>query len=110
MEREGPDHGRRPHPWPAGRGGAVRWFFTDPATGTLAVAQWPNLPLAVFLAATAVRILTRPEGAAGTAVAVVGGSAIAVWAVLEVVRGDSPFRRLLGAVVLVVTAAGVLGG
>lgn len=87
---------------------AVAWFFTDPDTGTLAVAQWPNLPLITFLAATGVRVLSHPDGAVGTAVAVVGAAAILCWSLLEIARGDSPFRRVLGAVVLAVTVAGIL--
>jgi hypothetical protein len=87
---------------------AVARFFTNPDTGRLAVAQWPNLPLLTFLAATAVRVVSHPEGTAGTAVAIVGGAAILGWSVLEIARGDSPFRRVLGAAVLVVTVAGLL--
>lgn len=94
---------------PRPEGSAVARFFTNPDTGKLAIVQWPNLPLAVFLAATSVRILTRPEGAAETAAAIVGGAAILVWAMLEIARGDSPSRRVLGSVVLVVTVAGILG-
>lgn len=87
---------------------AITRFFTNPETGRLVVAQPPNLPLAVFLAATAIRLSFRPDGTAGTALAVVGTAALLVWAGLEVTRGDSPFRRVLGAVVLVVTVAGIV--
>lgn len=87
---------------------AVARFFTRSDTGELAVVQWPNLPLTTFLAATAVRALAHPEGTAGAVVAVVGAAAILVWSVLEIARGDSPFRRVLGALVLVVTVAGIL--
>lgn len=88
---------------------AVARFFTNSDTGKLAVVQWPNLPLSIFLAATGVRFLSHPEGTAGTAVTVVGGVAILVWSLLEITRGDSPFRRVLGAAVLAVTVAGTLG-
>ena len=73
------------------------------------MAQRPNLPLIVYLAATAERVLSHPEGTAGTGVAVVGGVAIVVWSVLEIARGDSPFRRVLGGLVLVVTVVGIVG-
>jgi hypothetical protein len=72
------------------------------------VAQWPNPPLWVFLAATAVRMLFKPDGALGTAVSVVGTLSLLVWAVLEVARGESPFRRVLGGLVLIGTLVGVL--
>jgi hypothetical protein len=83
-------------------------FFTNPETGRLVIAQWPNLPLAVFLVATAVRVMVEPEGTAGTLVSIIGTAALLVWAALEVGRGDSPFRRVLGAVVLVVTVVGIV--
>lgn len=82
-------------------------FFTNPETGRLVIAQRPNLPLAVFLVATAVRVLSDPEGTVGTAVSVVGTAALLTWAGLEIARGDSPFRRVLGAVILVVTVVGI---
>jgi hypothetical protein len=62
--------------------------------GRLALAQWPNPALAVWLVAVvlgAVRSATLAE---------VGRGALIVWALDELVRGASPFRRLLGAVVL----------
>ena len=87
---------------------AVGRFFRNPATGDVVVAQWPNVPLWVFLVAVMVRRLFHPHDALGTAVSVVGTVALLVWAGLEVVRGDSPFRRVLGAVVLVWTVVGLL--
>ena len=87
---------------------AVARFFTSSDTGRLAVVQWPNPPLIIFLVATGARVLSHPSGTAGTAVAVVGGVALLVWSLLEMARGDSPFRRVLGAAVLAVTVAGIL--
>lgn len=83
-------------------------FFTNPETGRLVVAQPPNLPLGVFLAATATRLIFDPAGAARTAVSIVGTAALLVWAGLEVARGDSPFRRVLGTVVFVLTVVGIV--
>lgn len=82
--------------------------FRNPDTGELVIAQWPNLPLAIFLVATAARLLLHPGGAAATAVSVLGGAALVWWAVDEVLRGESLFRRLLGGVVLLVTIVGLL--
>ncbi len=87
---------------------AVDWLFRSPRTGRLTIAQWPNLPLGLFLAASAVRRLTHPDGAAGTAVSVVAGIGLVWWASDEVLRGDSRFRRLLGAVVLATFVVGRL--
>jgi hypothetical protein len=83
-------------------------FFRNPDTGELVVAQWPNAPLWVFLAATAVRLLLKPDGVLGTAVSVIGTLSLLVWSVLEVARGDSPFRRVLGGLVLIGTVLGLL--
>ncbi len=84
------------------------WFFRDPDTGEIAIAQSPNVPLWVFLAATAVRWLLHPDGTAGTVVTIVSTSAIVVWALIEVAAGSSPFRRVLGGVVLMVVLTGLV--
>ena len=81
-------------------------LFRNPKTGELVVAQPPNLPLIVFLVAAVVRAVLEIRGTPNRAVDLVATAAIVVWAVLEVGWGDSLFRRLLGAVVLV----GVLAG
>jgi hypothetical protein len=81
-------------------------FFRNPETGEVVVVQLPNLPLWIFLAATAVRLLLHPHGTVGTVVSIVGTVSLVVWAVLEVARGESPFRRVLGAVVLLATIVG----
>ena len=76
-------------------------FFRSPETGTLVVVQMPNIPLWVFLAATATRLLFHPAGTLGRIVLVVGTGSLVVWAALEILRGEVPFRRLLGAVVVI---------
>jgi hypothetical protein len=90
------------------RRSAIGRFFRDPETGELVVAQLPNLPLSVWLAATLARLVLTPHGSTGTALSVVGTVSLAVWAVLEVARGDSPFRRVLGGLVLSGVVIGLL--
>ena len=92
----------------ARRGSGIGWFFRNPDTGEIVVAQAPNLPLWVFLAATAVRLLFHPDGTAGTVVSIVSTAAIVVWSVLEIAAGSSPFRRVLGVAVLLASLAGLL--
>jgi hypothetical protein len=87
---------------------AFDWLFRDRRTGRVVVAQLPNVPLAVFLVAAAVRRFLRPDGTVGTVVAVVATGALLWWAADEVVRGVNPFRRLLGALVAIATVAGIV--
>lgn len=87
---------------------AIDWLFRNPKTGKLVIAQWPNLPLGLFIAAGVVRRLTSPEGTAGTALSVVAGIGLVWFAGDEVLRGESRFRRILGAVVLVTFVVGLL--
>ena len=80
---------------------AMNRFFRDPETGRQTVVQLPNAPLWGWLAATLVRIVLHPSGTTGSVVSAVGTLSLAIWAVLELARGDSPFRRVLGGLVLV---------
>jgi hypothetical protein len=82
--------------------------FRNPDTGELAVVQLPNLSLGVFLVATAVRQIVDPSGTTRAVVSAVGTAALTWWSLDEVLRGDSPFRRALGAVVLLATITGLL--
>lgn len=81
----------------------VDWFFRDPSTGRLVIAQSPNLPLWIFIGTTVARLVLRPDGTAATLISIVSRGALAWWAVDEIVRGDSRFRRVLGGVVLATT-------
>jgi len=73
------------------------WLLRD-RTGRVVLWQRPNLPLIIWIVAW---LLAWPlHGALHQAVRFVGGAALFVWAVLELFDGASPFRRLLGLVVL----------
>lgn len=79
---------------------AVDWVFKSRETGKITLAQWPNIPLWAFIAASVLAALVK-NGSAHTLFSVLAAIALAVWAVLEIVKGVNPFRRGLGAVVLV---------
>jgi hypothetical protein len=68
-------------------------FFRNPRSGELVVAQAPNPPLVAFAVAEALR---RWRPSAVTSALALG--ALAWWSYGEVTRGESPFRRVLGAV------------
>lgn len=84
----------------------IRSFFEDPRTGKIVIWEMPNVPLWIWIASMVVsRFVT---GTAHTIVAGVGTAALVVWSVLEIWKGDSPFRRVLGGVVLAGLVAGLL--
>jgi hypothetical protein len=85
-----------------------RWWICD-KDGNVSVAQWPNPALVLWLV-TLVLGWTRllgPDRAA--ALDAVGAGALVAWALDEVVRGTSPVRRVLGAVVLAVQLVRLFG-
>jgi hypothetical protein len=83
------------------RGGLLDWMFRDRTTGAITVAQVPNVPLLVWLVATVLQRFWDPVVAGREALAAVSTAALVIWAGDEVLRGVNPFRRLLGAGVLV---------
>jgi hypothetical protein len=84
------------------------WFFRNPDTGGLAIWQMPNLPLAIFLVAAAIRRFAHLHGGVRTTVSVIATVALLWWAGDEVLRGDSPFRRVLGGLVIAATLFGIV--
>ena len=100
---------RRTGKWAFQRGDLRRafdWFFRDRSTGRVVIAQRPNVALALFLSAAAIRAFAHPAGNAGTVVSAVAALALVWWSVDEVARGVNPFRRAMGAAVLTLTVAG----
>jgi hypothetical protein len=71
------------------------------------VWQFPNPALCVWLATLVLGRVDLPTAQA-TAIAGIGHGALVVWALDEVVRGASPFRRIVGAVVLAVQVASLV--
>lgn len=77
----------------------LRWIFRDRRTGRIVIAQRPNIPLIVWFLALVTSWFLR--GTAHTVVSTIATVALGVWAADELVRGVNPWRRALGAVVLV---------
>lgn len=63
------------------------------------VAQFPNLPLGVWIAATVIAKIT--SGTVESVSLAIAAVALSVWAYFELSDGVNWFRRLLGAGVLV---------
>jgi hypothetical protein len=115
LERSGPSYradwgvveripGGEPEHEPAaptgGRDGGFRswldWMFRNRRTGRITVAQFPNVPLWIFIGATVLRRLLPTGSPLDTAAGWVAVAGLAWWAGDEVVRGVNPWRRLLG--------------
>ncbi len=84
------------------------WWFRS-SDGRLTLSQWPNPALSVWLVAVVLGWFDLSATHA-TAVDGVRHGALIVWALDEVVRGASPFRRVLGAVVLAFQLASLVLG
>lgn len=82
------------------RMGFVGWMFRSRKTGRITLGQLPNLPLLVWLLASVVIWLAHPQGWLRVVLSVLASTALALWAVGEVLRGVNPFRRLIGATIL----------
>jgi hypothetical protein len=84
------------------------WWFRDRRTGQITVAQFPNVPLWIFLGTVVLRRVMATGTPARTTVAGIGVAALAWWALDEVFRGVNPWRRLLGLGGCAFAAAGVV--
>ena len=87
--------------------GSGAWWLRS-SDGRLVVGQFPNPALAVWLGALVWGRLGAPAADAAALDGVRFG-ALFVWALDELLRGASPFRRLLGAVVLAGQLVPLLG-
>ena len=85
----------------------VSWLFRHRRTGEITIVQAPNAPLVLWLVATLIKVIFNVSGRLGTALTVFAIGELIIWAGDEVIRGVNPFRRAVGAVVLVVIAVGI---
>ena len=67
--------------------------------GRLALVQWPNPPLVIWIVLSILAKLTH--GITKADFSAVGSAFLFVWAYKEITEGESHFRRFLGAAVLV---------
>ena len=67
----------------------------------------PNAPLFIWAVASLIALAT-PDSGFGHGAQLVALVALTVWALLELLRGSGPFRRVLGGVVLAAIVIEVL--
>lgn len=79
---------------------ALRWFFQNRQTGEITIAQWPNTILWIVLVVTILRWSWSFPSAAHSALGVILKVSLCLWALDELARGVNPWRRCLGAAVL----------
>ena len=91
-----------------GRRGLIDWLFRSRTSGRITIAQFPNAALWVWLAATVLQRFWDPRIAGHDVLRWLSTGALVVWAGDEVLRGINPFRRILGAGVLALTAWSLL--
>ena len=81
----------------------VERFFKD-KDGHWAIMQFPNVPLAVWLALVVVNLFLHSQQ-----VGHLQSGVLLVWAYLEITEGTSRFRKALGVVAAALSVASFLG-
>jgi hypothetical protein len=79
---------------------ALTGFFKD-KDGKLSIVAWPNVPILLWLGLSILAKVANEQIRGGISALATGF--LLYWAYLEITDGDSSFRRVLGAVVLIFT-------
>jgi hypothetical protein len=87
----------------------LQWFFRNRDTGAITIAQAPNLALWIVIVAAVLRWLWPFDGKLSEALTVVVKGGLLFWAADEIFRGVNPWRRCLGAAVVVYEIATLWG-
>jgi len=85
-----------------------QWWIRD-REGRVVVAQPPNAAILVWLTTVVVGWSGLVDGDTASSVRDAGRGALAVWGLDELLRGASPVRRLMGALVLAYAVARLFG-
>lgn len=86
----------------------VQQVFGD-EHGRVVLAQPPNAAIGVWTVVTGVRLVADLDDDTGVVLRGVAAGALVVWALDEVLRGATSFRRLLGAGVLAYQVVAIVG-
>ena len=77
------------------------WFFRSRDTGAITIAQWPNLVLWTVIVAGLLLWIWPSQGSASVVLTMVVKGGLVIWGADEIIRGVNPWRRCLGAAVVV---------
>ncbi|MDF0518837.1 hypothetical protein P0R31_16510 [Bradyrhizobium yuanmingense] len=77
------------------------WFFRNRETGAITIAQWPNLVLWAVIVAGALLWIWPSAGKASLGLTIIVKGGLIIWGADEIIRGVNPWRRCLGAAVIV---------
>lgn len=75
---------------------AFNWLFRNRQTGKITIAQFPNLPLWITLAAVVLQRIASDGSVLDTVADRTAGIALGWWGIDEIARGVNPWRRILG--------------
>ena len=76
------------------------WFFRNRDTGAITIAQWPNLSLWIVIVAGLLLWIWPSQGKASAGLTMVVKGGLIIWGADEITRGVNPWRRCLGAAVV----------
>ena len=89
------------------RQGWMRWWFEDRKTGRIVIGQTPNALLWIFIASWTAERLVRDQ-TMERALLWTASTSLALWSFDEIARGVNPWRRTLGAGVLLTQTASLI--
>jgi hypothetical protein len=79
---------------------ALQWFFRNRETGGLTIAQAPNSILWIVIVAGTLLFIWPSAGDLSFVLTIVFKGGLVIWALDEIFRGVNPWRRCLGAAVI----------
>ncbi|MFB6462000.1 hypothetical protein [Bradyrhizobium tunisiense] len=77
------------------------WLFRNRETGAITIAQWPNLVLWTVIFAAVLLWIWPSAGKASLGLTIIVKGGLIIWGADEIIRGVNPWRRCLGAAVIV---------
>lgn len=79
----------------------IQWFFRNRDTGAITIAQWPNLILWIVIVAGLLLWISPNAGKVSVGLTIILKGGLIIWGADEIIRGVNPWRRCLGAAVIV---------